>query len=90
MIFMGRPNHWYTWSRYNWVIPGPEMFVVHGRKIAALEHPWLMIVNIALKPCLLGSPVIRSMAMVWNGSVFGEVGIQYIGVCHLWVWIFVC
>ena len=67
------------------MIPGLDMFVVQGRKIAALEHLWSTIVRMALKPHLLGSPVIRSMAMVWNRSVFGVVGIQYIGVCHLWV-----
>ena len=62
--FVGKLNHQYTWSRYNWAIPGLEMFVVQGRKIAALEHLWSMIVKIALKPHLLGSPVIRSMATV--------------------------
>ena len=72
------------------MIPGPEIFVVHGRKIAALEHPWLTIVRIALKPCLLGSPVIRSIAMVWNGRVSGVVGMRYVGMGHLWVCTFVC
>ena len=75
MIFVGRPNHWYMWLRYNWAIPGPEMLVVQGRKTATLEQPWSTIVKMALKPCLLGSPMIRSIATVWNGSVFGAVGI---------------
>ena len=66
------------------------MFVVHGRKIAALEHLWSTIVRIALKPHLLGSPVIRSIAMVWNGRVPGVVGMQYVGIGHLWVCTFVC
>ena len=51
------------------------MFMVQGKKIAALEHLWLTIVRMALKPCLLGSPVMRSIAMVWKGSVPGVVGI---------------
>ena len=72
------------------MIPGPEMFVVHGRKIAALEHLWSTIVRMALNPRLLGSPVIRSIAMVRNGRVPGVVGMRYIGVGHLWVCVFVC
>ena len=90
MILIGRPNHLYTWLRYNWAIPGLEIFVVQGRKIAALEHPWSTIVRMVLKPHLLGSPVIRSIAMVWNGRVCGSVGIQYVGTCRLWVCTFIC
>ena len=66
------------------------MFIVHGRKIAALEHPWLTIVRMALNPHLLGSPVIRSIDTVWNGRVPGVVGIQYVGMGRLWVCTFVC
>ena len=66
------------------------MVVVQGRKIAALEHPWSTIVRMALKPHLLGSPVIKSIATVWNGRVCGAVGIQYVGMCHLWVCTFIC
>ena len=65
------------------MIPGLEMFMVQGKKIAALEHSWSIIVKMALKPHLLGSPVIRSITTVWNERVCGVVGIQYIGVCHL-------
>ena len=72
------------------MIPGPEIFVVHGKKITALEHPWSTIVRIALKPHLLGSPVMRSIAMVWNGRVSGAVGMQYVGMGCLWVCTFVC
>ena len=35
----GSPNQRYTWFRYSQAIPGPVMVSVHGRKIAALEHP---------------------------------------------------
>ena len=64
--------------------------MVHGRKIAALEHPWSTIVRMALNPCLLGNPVIRSIAIVQNGRVPGVVGMQYVGTGHLWVCTFVC
>ena len=46
------------------MIPGPEIFVVQGKKIAALEHLWSTIVRIALNPHLFGNPVIRSITMV--------------------------
>ena len=46
------------------MIPGLEMFVVQGRKIAAFEHLWSIIVRMALKSHLLGSPVIKSITIV--------------------------
>ena len=66
-------------------MPGLEMVVAQGRKTAALKHPWSTMVKIALNPHLVGSPMIRSMVMVLNGSMSRVVGMQYIGVCHLWV-----
>ena len=38
------------------------MVVEQGRNIAALEHPWSMIVRIASFPLHIGRPVIRSIA----------------------------
>ena len=70
-------------------MPGPEMVVLHGRKTAALEHPWSTIVRMALKPLLASRPIIRSIATVLNGRV-SVVGMQYVGMCYLWVLIFIC
>ena len=53
---------------------GLEMVVVQGKKTAALEHLWSTIIKIALNPCLVGSPVIKSMVIVLNRSVSGSVG----------------
>jgi hypothetical protein len=39
MILWGRPNHQYTFSRYNFSICGPVIVVVQGRNIAPWEHP---------------------------------------------------
>ena len=71
------------WSRHNCAIPIPDMCVEQGRKSAALEHPWLMIVRMASSPFCTGRPVIRSMAMTWNGGMFSSVGMQYSGMCFL-------
>ena len=45
-----------------------------GRKIAPREHPWSTMVRILSNPQLLGSPVIRSIAIwVKGGALFGTV-----------------
>jgi hypothetical protein len=62
-------------SRYSWVIPGPVIVVAQGRKAAALKYPWLTMVRMTSFPSLGGSPVIRSLATIWKGLVFGDVGI---------------
>ena len=85
ITFVGRPYHLYTWSMYNCAIPSPVMFVVHGRNIAALEHPWSMIVRIASFPLCIGRPAIRSIATRWNGRASFVVSIQNGGVFALWV-----
>ena len=69
MILEGSPNHRTMLSKYSCATPGPEMVVWQGRKIAALEHPWSTIVRMALCPLCLGSPVMRSIATDWKGSV---------------------
>ena len=50
MTLDGRPNHGWTFCRYNCAIPGPVIVVVQGMKIAALEHPWSTMVSIASFP----------------------------------------
>src|SRR5712672_4132527 len=90
MIFDGRPNHRYTLSKYNWATPGPVIVVVQGRKTAAREHPWSTIVNTESCGPLGGSPVIRSRAICWKGSVSSGVGMRYSRVCVRWVMFLFC
>src|SRR5260221_461511 len=44
---VGRPNHRYTCSRYNWAIPTPVIVVEQGRNMVLREHPWSTIVSMA-------------------------------------------
>ena len=53
--------------KYRVAIPGPVIMVEQGRNRAALEHLWSMIVRMASFPLTFGRPVIRSMAICWNG-----------------------
>jgi hypothetical protein len=62
------------WLWYNWAIPGPVIVVLHGKKIAVHKHPWSTIMSIASLPFIGGSPVIRSIATLWNGHTFVSVG----------------
>ena len=66
------------------------MVVVQGMKIAALEHPWSTMVNIASFPFTWGRPMIRSIAIWEKGFVSGIVVIPKGGVFFLWVWILFC
>ena len=76
MIFDGSLNHRTTLSKYSCVTPGPVIVVWQGRKMAALEHPWSTIVRMASCPLRSGSPVMRSMATDWKGSIPCLVGIR--------------
>ena len=67
MILQGSPNHRNTFSRYSFAIPVPVIVVEQGRNIAPQEHPWSTMVRIASCLSLLGSPVMRSIAMCENG-----------------------
>jgi hypothetical protein len=58
----------------------PVMIVEQGRKIAPYEHPWSTIVSMASWLSLLGSLVIRSIAMWENGLALMVDGIRNIGV----------
>jgi hypothetical protein len=46
------------------------MVAWQGRKMAPQEHPWSTMVSMLLKPQLLGSPVMRSMAICVKGGAF--------------------
>jgi hypothetical protein len=61
-------------------MPAPVMVVEQGRKIAAREHPWSTIVSMVSYPSLLGSPMMRSMAMWEKGLVLMLDGIRNIGI----------
>src|SRR5712671_7571520 len=77
-------------SKYNCAILGPVISLVQGRKTAAREHPWSTMVRI--ESCRLdsGRPMIRSIAICWNGRAAGSVGILYIGGGVRWVTILFC
>ena len=72
------------------MIPASKMCVEHGKNRAALEHLWSMIVSMASSPFCAGSPMIRSIAMTWNGGIFSSVGMRYSGMHFLCVRIFDC
>ena len=61
-----------------------------GRKIAAHEHPWLMMVSILLYPQLLGKLVIRSMAICVKGRALVGTFILYRGMQVQWVRFLFC
>ena len=90
IILLGMPNHHTTLSKYSWAIPAPVIVVLQGKNIATREHPWSTIVRIALWLRLSGSPVIRSIATLWNGRVPVWLGIQYVGVLCRCVKILFC
>ena len=90
MILLGMPNHRTTLSKYSWATPAPVIVVLQGRKIAAREHPWSTMVRMALWLRLSGSPVIRSIAMLWNGRVPAWLGIRYVGILCRCVRILFC
>src|SRR6201999_670331 len=66
------------------------MVVLHGKKTAALEHPWSTMVKMASYPLLGGSPVIRSIAICEKGLASTGVPILYIGILALWVKFLCC
>src|SRR5216684_7418836 len=80
MTFFGSPNHGYTFLRYKAAMPSPVIVVEHGRNRAAREHPWSTIVRMASFPLILGRPVIRSIAICWNGRESSRVVIWYKGI----------
>src|SRR5579863_3781786 len=90
MILCGSPYQQYTCRKYRDAIWGPVMVVLHGRNMAALEHPWSTIVRIASKSLLFGSPVMRSRATCLNGAGDFGTGMRYMGVLSLWVRFLYC
>src|SRR5882672_9522252 len=78
------------WSKYNCVILGPEISLVHGRKTAAQEHPWSTMVRMESWWLDSGRLMMRSMAICWKGNTAGSVRILYIGGQVRWVMILFC
>ena len=69
IILDGTPNHGNRCLRYKRATPSPVIVMWHGRKIAALEHPWSITVRITSYPLALGSWVTRSRATTLNGRI---------------------
>jgi len=67
MILLGSPNQGMRCFRYSSATPVLLIIFVHRINLAALEHPWSMIVRIKSKPCDLGRSVIRSIDTYWKG-----------------------
>jgi len=61
---------------YSWAIPGPVIMVSHAKNMAAREHPWSTMVRMASFPFTGGNPVIKSIAIRWNGQALVSVGMQ--------------
>jgi hypothetical protein len=57
--------------------PSESIVSLQGIKMDALEQSWSVIVRIVSYPCDTGSFVMKSNAMVWNGSasVAGVMGL---------------
>ena len=53
--------------RYSRATPVLLIIFVHGMNLAALEHPWSMIMRMESKPCDLGRSVMRSIDTYWKG-----------------------
>jgi hypothetical protein len=64
--------------------------VAHGRKMVARKHPWSTIVRIASQPQHGESPVIRSIDMLWKGSVPGSDRMWNTGVFFQCIKILFC
>ena len=45
IIRLGSPNQGVRCWRYSCATPGPSISFVHGMNLAALEHPWSMMVR---------------------------------------------
>ena len=90
MTLVGSLYHLYMWSMYSCAIPSPVMFVMHRRNTVAREHPWSTIVRIASFPLCIGRPVIKFIAIYWNGRASFIVSIWNGGVFALWVCILFC
>jgi hypothetical protein len=73
IILVGVPNHLYMCLRYSWVMPTPVMLILQGINTAVQEHLWSTMVRMASFPQCLGRPVIRSIAICWNGHAPGMV-----------------
>ncbi len=67
MMCLGTLNHGTRCLRYSWATPGPSIVLLQGINLAALEHPWSMIISMLSKPSDLGKSVIRTINMYWNG-----------------------
>ena len=68
----GSPNQLNMCLRYNWAVPSAVISSVQGMKTDALVQSWSVTVRRESYPWDLGSLVIKSSAIVSNGSTSGH------------------
>ena len=68
MNFFGAPNLAKTCQRISAATPSAVIDSLQGTRIIALEQSWSVMVRIVSYPPDCGNFVMKSMAMVWNGS----------------------
>ena len=71
MMHDGNPNWLNTCLRYNWAVPSAVISSLQGMKTEALVQSWSVMVRRELYPWDLGSLVIKSSAIISNGSASG-------------------
>ena len=67
----GNPNRLNTCLRYNWAVPSAMISSLQGIKTDALVQLWSVMVRRESYPWDLGSLVMKSSAIVSNGSASG-------------------
>ena len=68
MNFFGAPNLAKTCQRINAATPSAVIDSLQGMRIITLEQSWSVMVRIVLYPPDWGNFVMKSIAIVWNGS----------------------
>ena len=76
MNFFGAPNLANTCRRMSAATPSVVINSLQGMRIIALEQSWSVMVRIVSYPPDCGNFVMKSIAIVWNGSeCSGVIGI---------------
>ena len=76
MNFFGAPNLVKICQRISAATPSAVIDSLQGMRIIALEQSWSVMVRIMLYPPDWGNFVMKSIAIVWNGSeCLGVMGI---------------
>ena len=72
MMRDSNPNQLNMCLRYNWAVPSAVISSLQGMKTEALVQSWSVMVRRESYPWDLGSLVIKSSAIVSNGSASGH------------------